>query len=89
MITLRRTSRSRGARALAGALAAALLLVPSGVAMAAEDPVPVPWPAVDKPDTGGTQTDPGPIGWPSVGKPETTGNGTDPGPEQWPAPQQG
>jgi hypothetical protein len=89
-MTVRRISPGRGARALAGVLAAAmLLLAPSGVAVAAEDPVPVPWPAVDKPDSGGTQIDPVPISWPGVGKPETTGNGTDPGPQQWPAPQPG
>jgi hypothetical protein len=87
--TTRWTWRSAGARALGGVLAAMMLLVPSGMAVAAEDPVPVPWPAVDKPDTGGTAADPAPAAWPAVSKPETGGNGTDPAPQQWPAPQPG
>ena len=87
MITTRRTRPGAGARALWGVLAAVMLLMSSGVAVAAEDPVPVPWPAVHKPDTGGNLVDPAPTGWPVVTPPESSGNGIDPAPQQWPAPQ--
>lgn len=79
---------SAGARRVVGfGLAALVLLVPSGRAVADDDPAPVPWPTISKPDSGGTSADPGPIGWPAVPKPESTGNGADPAPRPWPAPQ--
>jgi hypothetical protein len=76
-------------RAVGSLLAAATLLLPSGIAAAADDPEPLGWPEVQKPDTGGDQSNPAPGAWPQVAKPDTTGSGADPEPFSWPAPQAG
>ncbi|MEU4605236.1 hypothetical protein AB0F43_19820 [Kribbella sp. NPDC023972] len=67
-------------------MAALVLLVPSGQAVAADDPAPVPWPEVSKAETG-SNVDPAPIEWPGVTR-DDTASGTDPGPVDWPGPQQ-
>ncbi|WP_433163792.1 hypothetical protein [Kribbella sp. CA-247076] len=65
-----------------------LLVVPSGVAVAADDPDPVQWPTIEVPAATGGAADPAPTDWPPVEPPEgSTGTGTDPQPESWPAPQ--
>ncbi|WP_460666663.1 hypothetical protein, partial [Kribbella swartbergensis] len=63
------------------------LLVPSGVAVAVDDPNPEQWPTIQPPDTAGNQADPGPATWPAVEPPEGSSTGADPQPESWPAPQ--
>ncbi|TDD24815.1 hypothetical protein E1218_15845 [Kribbella turkmenica] len=72
---------------VAGVLTA-LLLVPSGVAVAADDPDPVQWPTIELPTTTGGAADPAPISWPPVDPPEAnSGTGADPQPQSWPAPE--
>jgi hypothetical protein len=82
------TRRRRPARVVAGVLAAVALLLPSGVAVAAdEDPSPGAWPTISQPDTD-SKADPVPAGWPAVTKPEDSGSRTDPAPPAWPGPQE-
>ncbi|MFI7059823.1 hypothetical protein ACIBL3_02470 [Kribbella sp. NPDC050124] len=77
----------RLARGVAWFVAVVVLVVPSGSAVADDDPAPVPWPSIGKPEAGGGgQGGPAPISWPSVTKPEDTGSSSNPAPVQWPAP---
>ena len=74
--------RRRPARAAAMLIGVAVLLLPSAHAVAANDPDPVQWPKIPRPDAGGDGPDPAPIKWPAIDRPDT-GSSADPAPIKW------
>lgn len=79
--------RARGAARIMATLAAAVLLVPSGHALADSiEPQPTEWPTV-KPVELGNAAEPQPSDWPTVPATGDSGQVVEPQPVDWPTPK--
>ncbi|WP_350280053.1 hypothetical protein [Kribbella sp. HUAS MG21] len=79
--------RARVAARTVAALAAAVVLVPSGSALADNiEPQPTDWPTV-KPVEQGNAAEPQPSDWPTVPATGDTGQAVEPQPVDWPTPE--